>query len=170
MWSLFKKRAAECRAFQGQLEDGATALPAATEVAELFLPLSVELKAHAAHCPECRAAAENLLRSRALLKALPSNAQLVGPWFAPRVMAAIAARGAELARIGDAWTVVPRLASKLTWASAIALLLASTWLYQKPQILPPLPASADITGSEPFSEIPPADNDEVLASLGEQAR
>ncbi len=49
-------------------------------------------------------------------------------------MAAIAARKAELSRAADTWTFLPKLAARLTWASAIALLLASGWLYQKPVV------------------------------------
>ncbi len=36
----------------------------------------------------------------------------------------------------EAWAAVPRLAARLTWLSALALLLASTWLYQQPKFTP----------------------------------
>jgi hypothetical protein len=51
-------------------------------------------------------------------------------------MAAIAARESELRQSLEAWAAVPRLAARLTWLSALALLLASTWLYQQPKFTP----------------------------------
>ena len=168
MWSLFKKRPSECRAFRKQLEDAASVAPAATELSEFVSALPAVLKTHATECADCRSAAQDLLAARALLRNLPSRADLGGASFPSRVMAAIAARKAELARAGDAWTLVPGLAAKLTWASAVALLLASTWLYERPRTAPPKPVLTDITG-EPLNETsPPANNDDVLVSLGER--
>jgi hypothetical protein len=85
-------------------------------------------------------------------------------------MAAIAARKAELSRAADTFTFLPRLAARLTWASAIALLLASTWLYQKPASTPAKPVLTDLTGEPVADNATPADNDEVLVSLAEKAR
>jgi hypothetical protein len=85
-------------------------------------------------------------------------------------MAAIAARKAELSRASDTLTFLPKLAARLTWISAIALLLASGWLYQKPVSTPPQPVVTDLTG-EPLSDsATPANNDEVLVSLSEKTR
>src|SRR5260370_14819167 len=64
------------------------------------------------------------------------RAALPEPWFAPRVMAAITARESELRESLEAWAAVPRLAARLTWLSALALLLASTLLYQLPKSTP----------------------------------
>jgi hypothetical protein len=85
-------------------------------------------------------------------------------------MAAIAARKADLARATDAWTFLPKLAARLTWASAVALLLASTWLYQKPAATPAKPVVTDITGEPVVDTATPANNDEVLVSLAEKAQ
>jgi hypothetical protein len=51
-------------------------------------------------------------------------------------MAAIAAKESEARQSLDAWVAVPRLAARLTWLSALALLVASTWLYQLPKSTP----------------------------------
>jgi hypothetical protein len=51
-------------------------------------------------------------------------------------MAAIAARESELRQSLEAWAAVPRLAARLTWISGLALLVASTWLYQLPKFTP----------------------------------
>ena len=119
-----KKNHQECRHLRDVLEDvaeGATALTAAQ-------------REHLAACADCQAAADVFSVSRTILRELPSCAAAPGPRFAPRVMAAIAAREAELRQSLDAWAAVPRLAARLTWVSALALLLASTWLYESPKL------------------------------------
>jgi hypothetical protein len=171
MGLLSKNR--ECWSFRAQLEDAATAAPEAKTAAEL-LTVTPVLRVHFEACASCREAAEALLITRATLSAMPSTADLGGPWFASRVMAAIAESKAELARAADTWTFLPKLAARLTWASSIALLLASAWLYQKPASAPvqttPKVVATDITG-EPLvdSSTLPA-NDDVLVSLAEQTR
>jgi hypothetical protein len=85
-------------------------------------------------------------------------------------MAAIAARKADLARAADTWTFLPKLAARLTWASAVALLLASTWLYQKPATTSAKPVDTDITGEPVVDTATPANNDDVLVSLAEKAQ
>jgi hypothetical protein len=170
MGTFLNRLRPECREFQSQLEDAADAAPSAKEVSELLAAGPAGLKVHLAQCEGCRASAENILAARVLLSALPSHAAMAGPWFAPRVMAAIAARKAELSRAADTWTFLPRLAARITWASAVALLLASTWLYQKPASAPAKPAATDITGEPVVDTATPANNDEVLVSLAEKSR
>src|SRR5580704_5598702 len=170
MKNFLHKRRAECRDFQSQLEDAAEAAPSAKEFSELFREAPNALKAHAASCADCRSAAENIIEARALLAELPSTATMAGAWFAPRVMAAIAARKAELTRAADTWTFLPKLAARLTWASAVALLLASGWLYQKPVSTSAKPVATDITGEPVADTATPATNDEVLVSLAERHR
>jgi hypothetical protein len=170
MGTFLNRRRAECREFQVQLEDAAGAAPSAKGLSELLAAAPVALKAHVTSCASCGASAENILAARALLAALPSHAAMSGPWFAPRVMAAIAARKAELSRAADTWTFLPKLAARITWASAVALLLASTWLYQKPVSTPSKPVATDITGEPVVDTSTPANNDEVLVSLAEKSR
>ena len=126
MWNLLKARMNErkCSAVRDALENAREA-PA----------LSAAQRAHLAACAECQTAAEDILATRNILAELPRAAE-PGPWFAPRVMAAIAARESELRQTLEAWAAVPRLAARLTWLSALALLLASTWLYQLPKSTP----------------------------------
>jgi anti-sigma factor RsiW len=160
MGSLLKKDSGECSRFLESLED------VASEAA-----LSPALRAHAAGCKECAAAVDEWLASRKLLKAMPRPAEVAKPWFAPKVMAAIAARESELRRSLDAWTVVPKLASKLAWVSALALVLTGTWLMERPMSAPQQPVVTDLAG-EPVSEsVPlPATNDDMLVSLTEKAQ
>ncbi len=170
MTNFLNKRKAECRGFQLQLEDAAGAAPGVTEFSELLALAPIAVKEHASACADCRTAAENILAARALLAVLPSYATMAGPWFAPRVMAAIAARKAQLSRAADTWTFLPKLAARLTWASAIALLLASGWLYQKPASTAAKPVVTDITGEPLADTATPSTNDELLVSLSERRR
>jgi hypothetical protein len=169
---LFNKSRVQCRELQMRLEDAATAAPAATELPELLSALPAGLKDHVVACLVCRSAAENLLAARALLAEMQPRAELAGPWFASRVMAAVAGRRAELARVPDTWTFLPKLASRLTWASTIALLLLSGWLYQRPASTASTSNTVltDITGEPLVSNATPANNDEVLVSLAEKPR
>lgn len=166
------KSHAGCGDFQTQLEDAATRAPGIRELAELFAAAPAAVQEHSASCVACREYAKNIIEARTLLAVLPSNAGLPGPWFAPRVMAGILARRAELARIPDAWTLLPKLAARLTWASAIALLLASGWLYQRPAAnntqTSAKAAVTDITGEPLRDTSMPSNNDEVLVSLAER--
>ena len=116
-----KKNRDECSRLRDSLED----------VAE-GAPLSAVQREHLVVCADCQQAADAISVSRSVLHQA-SRAAEPGPWFAPRVMAAIAAREADLRQSLDAWAAVPRLAARLTWVSALALLLASTWLYQSPK-------------------------------------
>jgi hypothetical protein len=168
MKHFLNKRSARCLEFQSRLEGAASAAPDAKELPQLLAAAPVALKDHAAACANCRAVAENILAARALLAELPSYAAAAGPWFAPRVMAAIAARKAELGRAANTWTLLPKLAARLTWISAVALLLASGWLYQKPVSTSAKPVVTDITGEPVVDTATPADNDDVLVSLAER--
>jgi len=172
--NFLSKGRAECRGFQMQLEDVASAAPSAKELSELLASSSTALQAHVTTCSDCRMAAENILAARALLAMLPSYATTAGPWFAPRVMAVIAARKADLSRAADTWTFLPKLAARLTWASSIALLLASAWVYQKPPAMPAATTTAksvatDIAGDPVVDPAAPSNaDDEFLPSLAEK--
>src|ERR1700730_9373631 len=124
MWSFKRlKQQDACKRLRDVLED-ATGAPV----------LAAEQKEHLAGCAECQAAADDMLMSRAIFRDVPASATLPGPWFAPRVMAAIAARESELRQSLEAWAAVPRFAARLTWISALALLLAGGWLYESPKV------------------------------------
>jgi len=155
MFDFLPKKDDDCTRFRDSLEEVASG------------GASREMLEHSAVCEDCAAAAEELLESRELLRALPRQTGVARPWFAPRVMAAIAAREAELRQSIDAWTIVPKLAWRLTWVSAVALVLASAWFLQGPATLPSMPAATDITG-EPVQYSAPVTNDDMLMSLAEK--
>jgi hypothetical protein len=120
-----------------------------------------------AACPDCQNAADELYMSRILLRDVPSRAATPGPWFAPRVMAAIAARESELRQTRDAWALVPKLAARLTWVSALALLLASTWLYEAPKTANTQAGSEGAIESLFDTGQPPAQDDVLLMEKGQ---
>ena len=123
MWSLTRWRQHRaCKRLVDLLEDS-------TGAAEL----SAGQQEHLAGCPECQGVADDMSMSRIILRDMPVSSAVPAPWFAPRVMAAIAAREAELRQSLEAWAAVPRFAARLTWISALALLLAGGWLYQLPK-------------------------------------
>src|SRR5467141_1812131 len=133
MWNLLRmrKNRGECSRLRDALEN----------VADVTALSSVQQK----HLAACQAASADISMTRIVLRDVPARAASPGPWFAPRVMAAIAARESELRDSLEAWAAVPRLAARLTWISALALLLASTWLYQLPKFTP-------ISGNEGAAE------------------
>jgi hypothetical protein len=155
MWNLLStgKKSRECRSLRDLLERAA-------EVSEL----SAAQQKHLAACPECQEFADDILMTRTILSDMPRHAALSAPWFAPRVMAAIAAKESELGQSLDIWAAVPRLAARLTWVSALALLLASTWLYQSPRHTQTAANSNQGSIESLFDSAQPAAPDDVLPS------
>jgi len=82
-------------------------------------------------------------------------------------MNVIAARERELANLANAWSEVPRFASRLAWASAIALLVGSTWLYEKPAPATNHPLTVAASQESLFETAPPANQDDVLIGVTE---
>jgi hypothetical protein len=166
MISLFGRHKGECNSFRDALSEVA----GTATIQELLADASPEQRAHAAACEDCHKALEELLATRLLLGALPPQMDVPRPWFASKVMSAIAARGAESSRLATAWTAVPKLASRLAWVSAVAILAASTWLYQKPV------TTAGQSGADPSAETlfetpsQQASQDDVLVSMVEKDR
>jgi hypothetical protein len=169
MWDLLKKNTEACGQFRDHLEAAAGAAPPARTLEDLFVAFPLPLRTHAAFCQECRQAAEELLSVRALLRALPAETTAPDAWFAPRVIAAIASREAEVRRTGTSWAAVPMLASRLALASAALLLVVSTWIYERPVMAPARTSSADSAQESLFEfSPPPANQDDILSSLAER--
>lgn len=171
MSNLLKQNTDACSELRDHLEagSGGGAAPPATTLEELFSALPLPLRNHAASCAECGVAAEEFLSVRALLSALPAPAAAPNDWFAPRVMAAIAAREAEVQRKGTSWAAVSMLASRLSLVSAALLLVVSTWIYQRPSKAPARNSSADSAQESLFETSQPQPNqDDILVSLAER--
>lgn len=167
MWNLLNRRRDECERLQDLLESSATESVRGVSVEDLLGSLPAQERAHFAECGICREAAQDLLATRELLQVAVPRAADGGPWFANRVLATIATRERELAFPVSPWSMVPRFASRLAWASAIVLLAGSTWLYEKATSVP---AKQPTASSEYLFEAPqpPMNQDDVLISMAEK--
>jgi hypothetical protein len=169
MWNLLKKRNEECAWFQVELDSFGDS-PLSREMLDSMLgKLPVIQREHLAGCVECRSTIEDLLNVRDMLKRTSSGAgNTENPYFAGRVMAAIAARESELNGPVGTWIALPRLASRLALAACAMLLVGSTWLFERPrggQKNQPTASGAP----EYLFEAPPAPvtQDDVLMSFAE---
>jgi hypothetical protein len=164
MLSLFQRKKKVCSTFLNMLNDTVNIATFQDFLASAPPPQ----RAHAAACEGCRIAAEELLAARALLAALPPQGDISRPWFASKVLAAIAARENEVRRLATAWTLVPRLASRLACISALAILVAGTWLYRKPVSSPPSQTGTEASVESIFESSPPPQQDDMLVNTPEK--
>ena len=170
MWDLLKKGREDCARFQDLLEGSADGRPQASQLEELMEGLPRSQREHVAHCGRCREAGEDHFAARKVFTGVDSRADAGGPWFAARVMRAIAARERELAISPSPWSVVPHFASRLAWVTAIVLLAGSSWLYEKSfRASVPPPSGAAINQEYIFeAPQPPPNQDDVLISMAEK--
>jgi hypothetical protein len=166
MFSLLRLQKGEC----GALRDALGEAPRAATLQELLDHATTQQRAHVATCDDCREALEELLAARLLLSGIPTQASVPRPWFAAKVMSAIAARENEFSRLATAWTLVPKLASRLAWVSAVAILAAGTWLYRKPAPSSPGQVVTEASVESIFETSPAPSQDDVLLSTVEKNR
>jgi hypothetical protein len=152
----------ECGKLRDLLEESATARPDAISVEQLSQDWSAAERAHIAACENCLEAAKDLLATREIFKGVTSDAVTERPWFAARVMAAIAARERELTEAASTWLAVPKFASRLALASCALLLVASTWLYERPQPAANQQAANLAAQESLFETSPPMNQDDVF--------
>jgi hypothetical protein len=170
MWNLLKKSDEECRKTRDSLEDSAAARREAVSVEQLGREWPAAERAHIAACGNCQEAAKDLLATREIFKGVDSNAETERPWFATRVMAAIAARERELSEAASTWLAVPRFASRVALASGALLLVASTWLYERPLSTPSQQATTLAAQQSLFEAPLPVNQDDVLVNMQENNR
>ena len=168
MRDLLNRKRDECERLQDLLENSAAENVYSGGIKELAESLPADERAHLAECGSCRQAAQDLLATRELFRGAIAPAEDGGPWFAKRVLSAIAAREREMALAMSTWSVVPRLASRLAWAAALVLVVGSTWLYE---------TSTPRTNRQPAASsqeylfeapAPPMNQDDVLISMAEK--
>ena len=167
MWDLLKKNDEECSRVRDLLEESAAARPDAARSEELSEAWTPAQRAHVAECGKCQEAAQNVLATREIFAGLASSAEIERPWFASRVMTAIAARQRELSDVASTWLAVPKFASRLALASCALLLVASTWIYERPLPTSSQQASTLAAQESLFEAPPPVNQDDVLAKLQE---
>jgi len=168
MSSLLGNEQSHCDRFQDWLEESQSSQSALQSYQILLDEAPAAHRAHAEICSDCRDAAADMVSLRNLLRDA-WDAPAAGPWFAPRVMATIASQEAELSRSASIWLAVPRFASRLSWVAAATLLVACTWLYERP-VKPPPAQSASAFATEHLFDPPalPPNHDDVLVSLNEK--
>ena len=167
MWNLLKA-SDDCSRFRILLEDFASTRPGARTVEELTEGMADDIAVHFQKCSGCQEAAQDLIAARQIVREAALPAGEPAPWFAGRVMAAIAAREKELEEAARTWLVVPRFASRLALVSAALLLIASTWLYKRPG--PSTTTAPAATAAPEYlfeTPTPPMSQDDVLISMAE---
>ena len=161
MWDKLKENE-ECRKLRDGMEEAVANLEDAIRVESLMALLPEEQRGHVAACAACREAANDIVKVKALFNGAASFAGEERPWFATRVMAAIASREKGLAERVTAWTEFPRFASRLAWVAAILLLAGTTWFYEAVVRAP----SYAPAGQESIFETPQQTTpDDVLVSM-----
>jgi hypothetical protein len=169
MWNLLKKSNEECRKLRHLLEESAAVPPEAVSIEELSAAWPAAQRNHIAACASCREAAQDLFSTREIFRGVAAPAEMARPWFAARVMAAIATRERELAEAASTWLAVPKFASRLAMASGVLLLVASTWLYERPLPTPsPSQQASALAAQESlFEAVPAANQEDVLVNVQE---
>jgi hypothetical protein len=171
MWNLLKKRDEDCTKLRNLLEESAAARPEAVSVKEFCEVLPAAQRNHIDACGSCQEATRDFLVTREIFKGVGSTREMPRPWFANRVMAAIAARERELSEVASTWLAVPKLASRLAVASGALLLVASTWLYEERPLPAPNQQASTLAAQESlFEPPPPANQDDLLVPVQENNR
>lgn len=168
MRNLLNRKRDECERLQDLLESSTAENVYSGGIEEFAESLPADEREHLAECGNCRQAAQDLLATRELFKGAIAPAEDGGPWFAKRVLTAIAVRERKMAFTMSTWSVVPRFASRLAWAAALVLVVGSTWLYETstPRTIrqPSAASSQEYLFEAPA---PPINQDDVLISMAE---
>lgn len=167
MWNLLKKNNAECGRLRDSFEEAATKHAGAISVEGLIESLPQAEREHVTSCESCREAAQDLVATKRLFQGAASFAEDARPWFAARVMNAIAAREKELSLRVSAWSEFPRFASRLAWITAVVLLAGSTWFYEKAMKAPSYPLKGAAPQESIFEAPQQTNQDDVLISMEE---
>jgi hypothetical protein len=167
MWNLLKKGNAECGRLRDSLEEAATKHAEAISVEGLLEGVRPAEREHVTSCGSCREAAQDLVAAKELFQGAVSFAADARPWFAARVMKAIAARERELSLRVSAWSEFPRFASRVAWITAVVLLAGSTWFYEKARKTPSYPLKGAAPQESIFEAPPQTNQDDVLISREE---
>ncbi len=166
MWNMLKGDDEDCRKFRDALEEAAVQRAVALSVQTLMEALAANERKHMETCRDCREAVRELAATKKLFQGAASFAEEERPWFAARVITAIASRERELAERVSAWTEFPRFASRLAWVAAVVLLASTTWFYESVVRAPTYPSSGS---QESIFEAPqqPTPDDILVSRAGD---
>lgn len=168
MKELPKGGQVKCEWFLNELEGLPVEGLRSVTVEVLLRRLPGEAREHAGRCTECEAAVRDYVETRSALEGMQGSLPEAGPWFARRVMQAIAAREAEIEeRKNGFWTGVRRLAPRLVAFATLLLVLGGTWAFQERREA--RVHGAQLSATEGIFETTPATpvNDDVIASVHE---
>jgi len=158
----------KCQEFVDELEGLPVERSGEATLESLSAKLTEAARQHSGKCASCRAGLEDLAAARSVLRRLAGPPPEAGPWFAKRVMGAIAARENEIEEgRNGVWSSVGRLAPRLAAVCAVLLMLGGTWAYEQnraEQI-----KQEEMRSSESLFEAPASSplNDDVMASATE---
>ncbi len=171
MSGLLGNKVSNCDRFQEWLEESPSSQGAMETYETLLAAAPAEHRAHAESCSDCHDAAADMVAVRNLLREA-GDVPLADPWFAPRVMATIAAQEAELSRGSAIWLAVPRFAARLSWAAAALLVFTCAWLYERPVTTPPAQTATAFASEHLFDppSLPASHDDDVLLSRNEKEK
>jgi hypothetical protein len=134
MWLFTKRTSKECEDVRDLLEcdNGQHEGNGIAAIGTLLARLPECARNHVKECKDCRTFAEELLEVREMFDG-ESTGPRPGPYFLARVMAVISEREAELEKTAQTWAAVPRLGYRFSLLASLTLLIAGSWLYQRPQ-------------------------------------
>jgi hypothetical protein len=164
MSGLLDNTQSHCDHFQEWLEESRSPQSGLETYENLMSNAGPEVRQHVQECSDCRDAAEDIVALRNLVREFEA-VPVAGPWFAPRVIAAISSLEVERSRASAIWLAVPRFASRLSWLAAVALLFTCTWMYER-STQPIEPQTPSAFTSEHLFDPPalPANHDDVLVN------
>ncbi len=164
MATWLKRRPAACREAESRIQELLNS-SASESREELLASADAELLSHVAQCRDCGATVDGGISVRQMLRRELRPAEDPGEEFTLRVMQSIAAREAERNSTASPWFALPALAARFAWVSAVALLLATSWLYEMRSTAIEQRKAIEIAGTYLEPTPPPTNPDDVLDSL-----
>jgi hypothetical protein len=164
MANWLKRRPGACREAESRIQELLNS-SASESREELLASADPALLSHVARCKDCGATVEEGISVRQMLHRELRPAEDPGEGFTLRVMQAIAAREAERNSTTNPWFALPALAARFAWVSAVALLLATSWLYEMRPAVNDQRNAIEVAGTYLEPTPPPTNQDDVLGSL-----
>ena len=169
MNNLPEETKVNCEWFLNELEMLPKDGPEGSSPEKLVAGMPEAAREHVVRCRSCELALKDLGDTRKALAGMKEELPEAGTWFAPRVMAAIRRREAEVEELRNGvWISVRRLAPRLVAFAALLLVLGGTWALQvrrterlQRPVLRPAESMFETTPNVPI-------NDDLVASVNEE--
>jgi hypothetical protein len=161
-----KGRFEKCERFREELELLQLPVDERVDRYGLLVKLTAKTRGHSEVCGDCMQAVDDLAETRNLLVTTADGSAAVepGPWFASKVMNAIAAQEKEIEQGEGVWQSVRRLAPRLAAVCALLLVIVGTWAVEVRQEY--VARQMTMPGESLFEATPAAVlNDDVMLSV-----